>query len=80
MWQMAVMAAIVATMLYPPVAIVLGLLLGLFGVPLDAVVTFGGVINTYAGMLAWWLAAFALALVYAAFAFPWVQAHWQGKE
>jgi hypothetical protein len=63
------MAAIVATMLYPPVAIVLGLLLGLFGVPLDAVVTFGGAINTYAGVLAWWLVAFALALVYAAFAF-----------
>ena len=68
---MALMAAIVATMLYPPVAIVLGLLLGLFGVPLDAVVTFGGATNTYAGMLAWWLVAFALALVYAAFAFPW---------
>lgn len=69
--QMAVMAAIVATLLYPPVGIALGLLLGLFGVPLDAVVTFGGAVNTYAGMLAWWLVAFALALVYAAFAFPW---------
>ena len=69
--QMAVMAAIVATLLYPPVAIVLALLLALFGVPLEAFVTLGGAIGTHAGMLAWWLVAFVLALTYAAFVFPW---------
>lgn len=65
--QMAVMAAIVATLLYPPLGIVLWLLLGLLGVPLEAFVTFGGAIGLYAGMLAWWLVAFALALTYAVF-------------
>jgi hypothetical protein len=67
---MAVMAAIVATLLYPPVAIVLALLLGLSGVPFAALVTFGGAVGTPAGMLAWWLVAFVLALAYAAFVFP----------
>jgi hypothetical protein len=53
--QMALMAAIV----------------GLAGVPLDHLLTFGGALGRYAGMFAWWLAFFVLALVYAGFAFPW---------
>lgn len=68
---MALMAAIVATLLVPPVALAVGLALRLFGIPLELVATFRGALNVYAGILAWWLVAFVLALVYAAFAFPW---------
>jgi len=68
---MALMAAIVAAMLLPPAAIAVGLALRLFDIPLAAVVRFGGALDLYAGILAWWLIAFALALVYAALAFPW---------
>jgi hypothetical protein len=69
--QMVLMAAIVATLLYFPVGLVLALALAFFGVPLAAFVTFGGALGTYAGMLAWWLVVFVPTLVYAAFAFPW---------
>jgi hypothetical protein len=69
--QMALMAAIVATLLVPPVALALGLALRLFDIRLSLVATFGGALNVYVGLLVWWLSAFALALVYAAFAFPW---------
>jgi hypothetical protein len=68
---MALMAAIVATMLVPPVALALGLALRLFDIPLSVVATFGGALNVYVGTLVWWLGGFGLALVYAAFAFPW---------
>ena len=69
--QFAVMAAIVATMLYLPLGATLALGLRLFGVSLYAFVTFGGALNTLAGLAAWWLIAFAGAGVYAAYAFPW---------
>jgi len=68
---MALMAAIVAAMLVPPCVLAVSLALRLLGIPLAAVVTFGGALNVYAGTLAWWLLFFALALVYAAFTFPW---------
>jgi hypothetical protein len=68
---MALMAAIVAAMLIPPCALAVALALRLFNIPLAAVVTFGGALNVFAGALAWWLAFFAMALVYAAFTFPW---------
>lgn len=67
------MAAMVATVLYVPLEIALAFFLGVFGVPLDAVVTFGGMLNPYAGVLTWWLLAFALALTHAAFALPWAE-------
>ena len=75
------MAAIVATLLLWPVGIVLASVFGMFGVPLEAFVTFSGALNRYTGMLAWWLIAFAGALPYAVFiacnapvgarSFPW---------
>jgi hypothetical protein len=68
---MALMAAIVAAMLVPPCALAVTLALRLFDIPLAAVATFGGALNVYAGVLAWWLVFFALALLYAAFTYPW---------
>jgi hypothetical protein len=69
--QMALMAAIVATLLYWPVAVVLAVLAAVFDLSLDAFITFGGAVNAFFGLLAWWLIACALAVVYAAWAFPW---------
>ena len=69
--QMAVMGAVVATLAYVPLAIALVLVFALFGIPLSAVVTFGGTVNTFFGIVAWWLLAFAGASIYAACAFPW---------
>lgn len=69
--QMTLMAAIVATLLYFPIGIVLALGLSLFGVPLHSMLTFGGLLGMAAGVIAWWLIAFAAALTYAAFVFPW---------
>jgi hypothetical protein len=71
--QMALMAAIVATLCCGPVGIAIALVLAVLGVPLDAFVTFGGALDRYAGLAAWWLIFFALSLVYAALAFPWEQ-------
>jgi hypothetical protein len=69
--QLAVMGAIVATLLYLPAGIALALAFGLFGVPLEAVITFNGAFDIAWGLCAWWLAVFALACIYAACAFPW---------
>ena len=69
--QMMVMAAIVATLVYLPAGLVLPLLLGLFGISIDAVVTFGGFFNFLLGMLVWWLVVFAVACIYTACVFPW---------
>ena len=69
--QMTVMAAIVATLCYWPMGIAIAVVLALFGVPLDAFLTFGGALNRYAGMAAWWFIVLAPALVYAAVMFPW---------
>jgi hypothetical protein len=71
--QMALMAAIVATLCYWPIGIAIALVLAVLDVPLDTWVTFGGALNRYAGMAAWWLIFFAPSLVYAALTFPWEQ-------
>ena len=65
------MAAIVATLLYCPAGLVLALLLALFGVSFQAALTFGGSLNTFAGLAAWWLLAFVAACVYSVWSFPW---------
>lgn len=67
------MAAVVAAVLYSPLAIALAIFLGVCGVPLEAFMTFGGALNRYAGILGWGLVAFALALFHVALAFPWAQ-------
>jgi hypothetical protein len=69
--QMLMMGAIVATMLYWPLGIVVALVLVLCDVPLGPIATFGGTFNTFLGLLAWWLLAFVGASIYAACAFPW---------
>lgn len=69
--QVAVMAAIVATLVYIPLGILLALVLRLFGVPFDTLLTFGGVIHEVLGLLLWWVFAFAGACGYAAWVFPW---------
>ena len=71
--QMAVMAAVVATICYWPVGIMVALALAAAGVSLDALLTFGGSLNRYVGMAVWWLVFFAPSLVYAAVVFPWEQ-------
>jgi len=70
-FQLAVMAAIVATLFYIPLALLAALVSYVLAVPLGALMTFGGTFDTFFGLVAWWLVAFAGACVYAAFAFPW---------
>ena len=70
--QLAVVAAIVASLLYVPLGALAALVSYLFAVPLGAPVTFGGAFNNmFFGLFAWWLAVFSGACVFAAFAFPW---------
>lgn len=68
---MAVMAAIVATLVYWPAVLAVALFFRLLDRSPRVLVTFGGALNTFFGLLAWWLIAFALALAYAGWAFPW---------
>jgi hypothetical protein len=69
--QLAVMSAVVATLMYLPVGIAVAMVFGLFGFSLESVVTFGGALNIYSGLFAWWLLVFGGACIYAACAFPW---------
>jgi len=70
-FQMAVMAAIVASLFYVPLAALVALVAKVFAVPLGALMTFWDTFNMFFGLFVWWLAAFAGACAYAAFAFPW---------
>ena len=69
--QMAMMAAIVATLACIPVGAALALLLHQLGVPLDAVLTLGSTVHASVGLVLWWLIVFAGACGYAAWLFPW---------
>jgi hypothetical protein len=70
--QMLVMAAVVTTALCVPVGAVLAFAaFALFGVPLRAFVTFGGLLAPFSGLLAWWVVLFVPALLYAAYVMPW---------
>jgi succinate-acetate transporter protein len=69
--QLAVMAAIVATIVYFPLGLVLIAVFRVAGVGYVALITFGGAFGMLLGLIAWWLLVFAAALVYAAFMFPW---------
>jgi len=55
--------------------VIVALLLPLAGLRLSAVITFGGALSLFFGMLAWWLAFYAAALIYVAFTFPWQGPH-----
>ena len=60
------MTAVVATLLCIPVgALLAGISFLVFGVPLHTFVTFGGHFSEPVGLIVWWAAGFAPALVYA---------------
>ena len=65
------MTAVVAMMLYWPIGIVLAVICALIGFPFNSLVTFGGWLGNFSGMLAWWLLVFLATLPYAAAMFPW---------
>ena len=70
--QMVVMAAIVTSALFVAVgALLIWLSFAFFGVSLRAVVTFGSLLTSLGGLLAWWALLFLPALVYAACVMPW---------
>jgi hypothetical protein len=70
--QMLVMAAIVDTALFVPFGAILAFLsFLLFGVSLQGFITFGGALNAFVGLIAWWGLLFLPSIVYAAFAMPW---------
>ena len=69
--QIAVLAAIVASLVYFPAVALLALISRFSGISFYAFMTFGGAFNTFSGLLAWWLLAFAGACIYAIVAFPW---------
>jgi hypothetical protein len=69
--QALMMAAIVATLLCVPAGALLALLAYVFlDVPVQRLLTFGGALHAFAGLLAWWTVAFVAAVVYAGFAMP----------
>lgn len=65
------MGAIVASLLYLPFGMALALAFGLFGVSLEALVTFDDKFSIYSGLFTWWLLTFSGACIYAFYAFPW---------
>lgn len=69
--EVAMMAAIVATMLFVPAAAMLAGVLFLAGVSLHAFTTFNGALDAWQGTAAWWTIAFLPALAYAVWVMPW---------
>jgi hypothetical protein len=69
--EVALMAAIVTTLLCVPAGALLAGLLFLFGTSLRAFVTFGGGLNAVQGIVVWWLLCLLPALVYVAYVLPW---------
>jgi hypothetical protein len=65
------MAAIVTTMLFLPVAVLLAGSFFVFDISLHAFATFNGALNAYQGTAAWWIIAFLPALAYSAYVLPW---------
>jgi hypothetical protein len=69
--QIAVMAAIVTTLLCVPVGALLAFLSAvLLGVSVHSFVTFGERFNAVGGLFVWWAVAFVPAFGYALFAMP----------
>jgi hypothetical protein len=70
--QMFLMAAIVDTALFVPFGAILAFVAYLvFSVSLQGFVTFGGVLNGFVGLIAWWVVFLVPSLVYSAFVMPW---------
>ena len=73
--QAVVVAVVVTTILYVPAGILLALVLTPFGISLQALATFGGRLELFPGLVAWWLIVLVPALVYTAFMYPWGGKH-----
>lgn len=69
--QMAMMAAITATLACIPVGAAFALVLHQLGMPLGTLLTLGGQVHASVGLVLWWLIVFAGACGYAAWMFPW---------
>jgi ABC-type multidrug transport system permease subunit len=69
--EVAMLAAIVTTMLFVPAAAMLAGLLYLVGISLHGFTTFNGVLNAWQGTAAWWTIAFLPALAYSVYMLPW---------
>ena len=69
--QMIVMAAVVATLAYVPLALVVVLVSRLIDFPPARLLTLGGTVHAVLGLLLGWLLVFAAACAYAAWLFPW---------
>ena len=70
--QLMMMAAIVSTLMCLPVGGLLALFgFGVLGISFHAFLTFGGALNAFQGVMAWWALGFLAALPYAAYALPW---------
>ena len=69
--RMMIMAAIVDSALYVPLGAILAFVFGLFGVSLQSLMTFGGLLNALEGLIAWWAILLVPSLVYAAYMMPW---------
>ena len=69
--QVAVMSAIVATLLYFPLGLALALALRIAGMSVHAWLTFGGALHAFFGLMAWWVLFFLGSCVYTACFFPW---------
>lgn len=69
--RMVVMAAVVDSALFAPFVAILAFLFGLFGVPLQSFISFGGLLSGPGGLIAWWAILLVPSLVYAAYMMPW---------
>lgn len=70
--QLVVMAVIVNTALFAPIAGALALLaLLIFGVSFQGFVTFGATLGAFEGVVAWWTLLLVPSLAYAACMMPW---------
>lgn len=68
--RLGVMAAIVATLWYPPGALLALLCSALLDFPIRVAATFGGRVHAAVGVILWWLIIFLGALAYSAVFLP----------
>lgn len=80
--QLALMAAIVATLAYLPVCIILALVLRATGISFESLLTLNDALHPAVGLVVWWLFIFVGACAYAASVFPWGDRifGWSGRK
>jgi hypothetical protein len=70
--QMAVMAAVVTTLLFWPIGALLALACFLvLGIPVESLVTLGDRFYAWAGLVVWWCIGYLPAFAYSAFMTRW---------